>query len=111
MACSEGALSGGDGEVLIIHPGFHRVLLGFHRTLYRRGAVGVVVEIMVNLDVVGTQLCVVGEQIVEGYDLAASEDVAVGRYSHNVGRVDDGIGHVLRLVVRTAARTECAQQC
>ena len=106
-----GALPGGDGEVLIVDPGVDGLLGGFHGALHGRGAVGVMVEIVVNLDVVGAQLGVVGEQIAEGNDLAASEDVTVGRYFHNVAGVDDGIGHVFRVVIGTAARTECAQQC
>ena len=60
-------LTGRDGIVLTEYPGLHRVFLCIHRTFHRRSAMGVVVEVVVYLDVIGSQFRIVRKQIVKRY--------------------------------------------
>jgi hypothetical protein len=69
----------------------------------------VVIEVVVNLDVVGTQFGVVGEDVVEGDGLATLIHLAVDGVGYDTLVSDDGLLHILR-IIRTAARTKCAQQ-
>lgn len=97
-------LSCGDDIVLREYPGVNGFLLSFPFALRGRGAVGVVVEVVVYLDIEVAQFCVVGKHIAELYVLTSLIHLAV----YGVGYADacdDGVGHI-----RTAARTECAQR-
>ena len=69
------------------------------------------IEVVVNLNVVSAKLRIIGEEIVEGDGLTTVVDLTVDRISGDSLIGNDGLRHVLCLViVRTAARTECAQQ-
>ena len=111
MAGIVSALTRRNGEVSVIDPGILWVFLRIHGTFGGGGAVGMVVEVVVNLDIVSTQLLVVGHNIMKGNNVAAVILLAVNRVGGNSLFADDGLLHVfLLLVIAAAARTECAQQ-
>ena len=105
------AQTGRNGVVAVIDPGILRLFLRLHGTFHGSGAVRVMVEVVVNLDVVGTKFLVVGHDVVEGDDVATVVLLTVDGVGGDTLVADDGLLHVfLRLVIIAAARTECAQQ-
>ena len=98
-----------DGKILVVDPRVDGVLLGIHLTLHRRGTVGVMVEIVVNLDVVVTQFVVVAQQIAERHLFATTEGLAVGGTGIFDRIGDGGFGHVF-LVVRAATGRQGNEQ-
>lgn len=66
-----GRLAGGDHVVLVIYPGVDGGLDGLLGTVCRFGAVGVMVEVVVDFQVVGTQFYIIRESVIERDDAAA----------------------------------------
>ena len=98
---------GGNGIVLVQDPRIHRL---FHRilpALARFGTVGVMVEVVMDLDIVGTQFLIVLEQVVEEDGAAAGIFLTVERGRGIADGNDFRHGSVC---FSAAARTECAQQ-
>ena len=105
------AQSGRNGVIAVIDPGVLRLFLRVYRTFCGSGAVGVVVEIVVNLDVVVAQFLIVSHDVMEGDDFATVILLAVNGIGNDTLIADDGLLHVLLLlVIAAAARAECAQQ-
>ena len=74
-----GRLAGGNHVVLVIYPGVDGGLDGLLGAVGRFGAVGVMVEVVVDLQIVGTQFHVIGEGVIEGDDASAMVGAAVDR--------------------------------
>ena len=110
-SCIVLALTGRNCVVAVINPGVLRLFLRIHGAFRSSGAVGVMVEVVVNLDVVVAKFLIVGHDIVEGDDVAAVVLLTINGIGNDTLIADDGLLHVLlRLVIAAAARTECAQQ-
>ena len=99
------ALTFRDAEVLVVDPGLHGCLVGILWALYDRGAMGVVVEVVVNLDVELSQLHIVGEKIMHRHRFTTMVHLAVDGIGHDALFADDGHLHILVIAIRTAART------
>ena len=97
-------------EVVVVDPRILWLLLCIHRTVGSCGAVGVVIEIVVNLDVVGTQLLVVQHQVMKGDDLATVILLTVYGVGSNALVADGGLLHVSLLVIVAATCSQCTQQ-
>ena len=93
-SCIVLALTGRNGVVAVIDPGVLRLLLRIDRTFCGCSAVGVVVEVVVNLDVVVAQFLIVGHDVVEGDDVSAVVLLAVNGISNDTLVADDGLLHV-----------------
>ena len=105
------SLTSRNGEVAVIYPRVLWLFLRIYGTFRSSGAVGVVVEIVVNLNVVVAQFLIVGHDVMEGDDVASVVLLAVDGVGGDPLVADDGLLHILlRLVIAAAARTECAQQ-
>lgn len=99
------SLSGGYGIVLVENPRVVRFLDWLHLTVTRYRAVGVMVKIVVNLNIVISKLDVIGEGAAERQHTATTTDVALK--GEGVDAVfNEGHGHVLVVGITDA----CAQQ-
>ena len=110
LAGRERLLSVGNVEILVKLPRILLLLNGVHAASRCRRAMRVVVEVVVNFDVVLAKLVVVGKYVAERNRLAAVIHLAVDRVGCDALLRYLWIGHILLIVVRTAARTKCAQQ-
>jgi hypothetical protein len=83
LLCFEGGASGGDGIVFVEDPRVHglvlRLFLPLVMAFVRFGAVGVMVEVVMNLDIVGPQFRIVLEEVIEEDGPAAGIHLAVER--------------------------------
>lgn len=70
-SCIVLALTGRNGVVAVINPGILRLFLRIHGAFRSSGAVSMVIEVVVNLNVVVSQFLVVGHDVVEGDNVAA----------------------------------------
>ena len=80
--------------VAVKYPWVLWLFLRFSGAFRSSGAVGVVVEVIVNLDVVVAQFLIVGHDVVEGDDVSAVVLLAVNGINNDTLVADDGLLHV-----------------